>query len=125
MEIKTVFEFTWLWFCAQWINEIIKRVTVNWFKQYLNLDFKDARIWHENECEQILEQRHQIKVMPIAMIDWEYKKKIFMPTGINVEFIFLNTREIILDIVLYYEHKERLVKKFLKIFLFNKSLKVK
>jgi hypothetical protein len=63
--------------------------------------------------------------MPIAMIDWEYKKKIFMPTGINVEFIFLNTREIILDIVLYYEHKERLVKKFLKIFLFNKSLKVK
>jgi hypothetical protein len=33
------------------------------------------RFQHENECEKILEQRHQIKVIPIAMIDWEYKKK--------------------------------------------------
>ncbi len=43
------------------------------------------------------------------MIDWEYKKKIFMSTGIKVEFIFLNIREIILDVVLYYEHKKCLV----------------
>jgi hypothetical protein len=35
----------------------------------------EHRIRHQNECEKILEQRHQIKVMPIAMIDWEYKKK--------------------------------------------------
>jgi hypothetical protein len=35
----------------------------------------EHRFQHENECEKILEQRHQIKVMPIAMIDWEYKKK--------------------------------------------------
>jgi len=31
----------------------------------------EYRIWHENECEKILEQRHQIKVMT----DSEYNKK--------------------------------------------------
>jgi len=35
----------------------------------------EHRIQHENECEKILEQRHQIKAIPIAMTDWEYKKK--------------------------------------------------
>ncbi len=35
----------------------------------------EHRFQHENECEKILEQRHQIKAIPIAMIDWEYKKK--------------------------------------------------
>jgi hypothetical protein len=35
----------------------------------------ENRIQHENECEKILEQRHQIKAIPIAMIEWEYKKR--------------------------------------------------
>jgi hypothetical protein len=29
----------------------------------------EHRIQHENECEKILEQRHQIKAISIAMID--------------------------------------------------------
>jgi hypothetical protein len=45
IEIKAVFKFTWMWFLAQWTNEIIEKVTVNWFKQYLNLDFKDTIEW--------------------------------------------------------------------------------
>jgi hypothetical protein len=44
MELMKSVHKKWLWFWAQWINEIIKRVTENCFKQYLNWDFKGARI---------------------------------------------------------------------------------
>ncbi len=71
----------------------------------------EHRIRHENECEKILEQRHQIKAKPIAMTDWEYNKKSgkFYVYGNDRRVIFLNIRQIIIYIVLYYEHKECLV----------------
>ncbi len=56
-------------------------------------------------------QSKDIKAIPIAMTDWEYNKKSgkFDVYGNKSRVIFLNIWEIILYIVLYYEHKECLV----------------